>query len=148
MTGSVPPRPLTRYVRADHRKTGEEGAMGAEDLIQKVKAGYEAFGRGDVESAIALFADDVTWTTPGNSSISGTYNGKDEVLQMWGSLGEDFSVEPQLFTADDSHVVVISNNSAKGEQWESADVFTFEGDKVKSFRGIEDPAPGERAFPA
>jgi len=125
----------------------EEGALGADDLIQRVKSGYEAFGRGDVETAIELFADDVTWTTPGNSSISGTFNGKDEVLEMWGSLGDDFSVEPQILTADATHVVVIAKNAAKGEEWESADVFTFEGDKVKSFRGIEDPAPGERAFP-
>lgn len=122
--------------------------MGAADLIQRVKSGYEAFGRGDVEAAIELFADDVTWTNPGNSSISGTFNGKDEVLQMWASLGDDFSVEPQIVTADDTHVVVIARNAAKGEEWESADVFTFEGDKVKSFRGIEETDAVERAFPA
>lgn len=122
--------------------------MGGEDLIQKVKSGYEAFGRGDAEAAIELFADDVTWTNPGNSAVSGTFNGKDEVLQMWGSLGDDFSTEPQLLTADDTHVVVIAKNAANGEMWDSADVFTFEGDKVKSFQGIEDTAVVERAFPA
>ena len=122
--------------------------MGGEDLIQKVKSGSEAFSRGDAEAAIELFADDVTWTSPGNSSISGTFDGKDAVLQMWGSLGDDFSVEPQMLTADDTHVVVIAKNAANGEEWESADVFTFEGEKVKSFRGIEDTATVERAFPA
>jgi ketosteroid isomerase-like protein len=122
--------------------------MSAEDLIQKVKSGYEAFARGDVDAAVELFAEDVTWTNPGKSSVSGTFNGKDEVLGMWGSLGEDFSIEPQIMTADDTHVVVISKNVAKGEEWESADIFTFEGDKVKSFRGVEDPSAVERAFPA
>jgi uncharacterized protein len=122
--------------------------MGADHLVQRVKSGYEAFGRGDVEGTLELFADDVTWTNPGKSSISGTFHGKEEVLQMWDSLGEDFSVEPQILTADDSHVVAITRNSAKGEEWESADLFTFEGDKVKSYRGFEDPAAVERAFPA
>jgi ketosteroid isomerase-like protein len=122
--------------------------MAGEELIERVRSGYEAFARGDVDSAIDLFADDVTWTNPGNSAISGTFNGKDEVLEMWGRLGEDFSIEPQIVTADDSHVVVISKNVAKGEEWESADVFTFEGDKVKSFRGLEETDAVERAYPA
>jgi ketosteroid isomerase-like protein len=122
--------------------------MAGEDLIQRMKEGYEAFGRGDVDGAIALFHDDVTWVNEGNSSVSGTFHGKDEVLQMWGRLGEEFSVEPVIMTADDTHVVVISKNSAGGDEWEVADVFTFEGDKVKSYRGIEDPAHIDRAFPA
>lgn len=122
--------------------------MAGEDLIQKVQSGYEAFGRGDVETAINLFADDATWTNPGNSSISGTFRGKDEILQMWGRLGEGFSVEPQLFTANGDHVVAVCHNDAYGEKWESADVFTFEGGKIKSYRGTEDPRAMERAFPS
>ncbi len=122
--------------------------MAGEDLIQKVKSAYEAFAQGDVDGAIALFADDVRWVNAGNSSVSGTFNGKDEVLEMWGKLGEDFSVEPKFMTADETHVVVISRNATGGDEWEVADVFTFEGDKVKSYRGIEDPAHIERAFPA
>ena len=62
-------------------------------------------------------------------------------------FSDDFSIEPQIVTADDTHVVVISRNAAKGEEWESADVFTFEGDQVKSFRGIEETDAVERAFP-
>lgn len=122
--------------------------MGGEDLIARVKSGYEAFGRGDVDTAIGLFADDVTWENEGNSAVSGTFNGKDQVLEMWGRLGEDFSVEPQLLTADDSHVVAIAKNVAKGEEFASADIFTFEGDKVKSYRSVSDPRAIERAYPA
>ena len=122
--------------------------MSGEDLIQRMKSGYDAFGRGDVDGAIALFHDDVTWTNAGNSSVSGTFHGKDEVLEMWGSLGEEFSVEPEIMTADDTHVVVISTNAIGGDKWKVADVFTFEGDKVKSYVGIEDPSHIERAFPA
>lgn len=54
--------------------------MAGEDLIQAVKDGYEAFKSGDVDSAIALFADEIEWHNPGNSSISGTFRGKDDVL--------------------------------------------------------------------
>jgi hypothetical protein len=83
----------------------------------------------------------------GNSSVSGTFHGKHQVLEMWGSLGEEFSVEPEIMTADDTHVVVISTNAVGGDKWKAADVFTFEGDKVKSYVASRIPFTWSGPFP-
>jgi ketosteroid isomerase-like protein len=40
----------------------------------------EAFGRGDLASVGAAFADDARWDLPGRSSIAGEYCGPDEIV--------------------------------------------------------------------
>ena len=41
--------------------------------------GYAAFGAMDAEGAMRDISDDVEWVVSGNSSLTGTYHGKDEV---------------------------------------------------------------------
>lgn len=42
---------------------------------------FAAFARGDAEAAVALLADDVNWTLIGTTPISGTYEGKQAVVE-------------------------------------------------------------------
>ena len=58
----------------------------ASQNIEIAKKGYEAYGAGDVETALADFDDDVEWSIPGNSTISGTYRGKDKFMELLGKL--------------------------------------------------------------
>src|ERR1700744_2976539 len=52
--------------------------------IELVKKGYEPSSAGDVEAVMSLFDDNIEWVQPGDSAISGTYQGKAE-------LGADLS---------------------------------------------------------
>ena len=45
--------------------------------VEIAKKAYEAYGAGDVETALNTFDDDIEWSIPGNSTLSGTYRGKD-----------------------------------------------------------------------
>jgi ketosteroid isomerase-like protein len=53
-----------------------------------VRSGYEAFAAGDIPAVLAIFADDINWTIPGSSPVSGVYTGHDEVLGFFGQLME------------------------------------------------------------
>ena len=53
--------------------------------VEIAKKAYEAYGAGDVESALADFDDNIEWSIPGNSAISGNYRGKSEFMNLLGS---------------------------------------------------------------
>lgn len=78
-----------------------------EQLIRRL---FDAFGRRDLDEAVALFDSEAVFHVPGRSEISGTYRGRAGVLDYWrrqielsaGSLRTELvSVEPE-----DDHVVV------------------------------------------
>jgi hypothetical protein len=50
---------------------------------QLLRKGYEAYERGDVESVMSLFSDDIKWHSPGRNPVSGHYKGKDELLALF-----------------------------------------------------------------
>ncbi|MDT7758363.1 MAG: uncharacterized protein QOH27_4261, partial [Mycobacterium sp.] len=54
------------------------------DNTETAKKAYAAYGVGDVETAVGTFADDVEWSVPGNSTLSGTYHGKGEFIKLLG----------------------------------------------------------------
>ena len=56
-----------------------------EDLIRQ---GYEAFGKGDMDTIRKLFADDIVWHAPGRNPMSGDYRGVDDVLAFFGKTIE------------------------------------------------------------
>ena len=89
--------------------------MSAEENIAKAKAAYAAFGNADIDAASADLDDSIEWVVPGNSTISGTYNGKDEVIGFWIKLAEKgFTTTPEHFLGDDDLVVVLTNITADG----------------------------------
>ena len=114
--------------------------MTADELRESAERGYAAFGQGDAEAAMANIADSIQWVVGGESSVSGTYTGKDEVMGFWGKLLEvGFSTNPSEFLADGNRVVVLSTVSVAGESRDVADVLTYDGDgnltRFQSFGG-------------
>ena len=88
-----------------------------------VEAYIEALGRGDIEAAKALFAEDATWTLGGDLPMSGTWEGRKGIFE--GFLGLAFS------RLDASTVVLNTTNLvASGEtvvvEWTS-DAATQDG---------------------
>src|SRR3954453_21446985 len=105
--------------------------MSAEENKAAPQAAYQAFGAGDLEGAMKNMADDIEWIVPGNSTVSGTYRGKDEVIGFWIKLAEKgFTTTPQRFVGDDEVVVVLTTTTADGHTSDQADVLTFRDGKV------------------
>jgi uncharacterized protein len=121
--------------------------MAGEQNVETAKRAYAAFSAGDAEGAMADMADDIEWITPGNSAISGTLHGKQEVGGLWGKFAEKgFTTSPQYWFSDDERVVVLTRTSLGGESADQADVLTFRDGKLIRFQSAGDTALLERAF--
>lgn len=87
-----------------------------EDLLRK---GFEAFGKGDLDTVQGLFADDIVWHVPGNSQVSGDYKGQGEVMGWLGKNAElsggTLRVEVHDILANDEHAVALFTVSAQRE---------------------------------
>lgn len=56
--------------------------MGIKENKQVVRSFYDAAARGDMDACFALLADDVKWTNIGTTRFSGTYAGKQVLLEQ------------------------------------------------------------------
>jgi uncharacterized protein len=121
--------------------------MAANQNIETSKKGYAAFDKGDIEAVLNDYDDSVEFVVPGNSSLSGTYSGKDGVTDLFQKVGEkNFKITPERFTADDDVVVVLSKVSVGGESGLQADAFTYRDGKVVKAQSYGDTAMFERVF--
>jgi uncharacterized protein len=121
--------------------------MAGEQNLENTKRAYAAFAAADIAEASANLADDIEWIVPGNSKISGTYHGKDEVIGFWMKLAEKgFTTTPEYFLADDERVVVLCNTTADGHSADSVDVLTFRDGKVVKFQIAGDTALQEHVW--
>jgi uncharacterized protein len=122
-------------------------AMTAQENIDKTKAAYAAFGAADIDGASGNLDDQIEWIVPGNSKVSGTYRGKDEVIGFWMKLAEKgFTTTPEHFLGDDDMVVVLTSISAEGQSADQADVLTFRDGKVVKFQSAGDTAMQEQIW--
>lgn len=96
------------------------------ELVRKL---YDAFDKVDLETIQNALADDAVLHVAGRGPLSGVYKGKDESLGLLGEFVSrtdgTFKATPHDILANDEHVVVLSNVSAK------------RGDKTLSERGVE-----------
>jgi ketosteroid isomerase-like protein len=121
--------------------------MAGEQNVEAAKRGYAAFSAGDAAGAMENIADDIEWITPGNSAVSGTRRGKQEVGELWQTLAEKgFSTLPQYWFSDEDRVVVLCQVTLAGEQYDSADVLTYRDGKLVKFQTAGDTAALERVF--
>ena len=87
--------------------------MSEQENKELIKKGYDAFSAGDVETVMALFADDVEWIQPGDSAVSGTFHGKTEVMEYMGRLAEkSVTVKLIRLVAEGDTVVAITDVTA------------------------------------
>ena len=123
--------------------------MSAEENKQSAKEGYDAFARGDAEGAMANISDSVEWVVGGDSSVSGTYRGKEEVGKFWAQLGEKgFQGRPSEFIADGDKVAVLTANSVGGEEASAVDILTYDGDgQLIRFESFGGEGVLDRVFP-
>lgn len=123
--------------------------MGAQENKQTAEAAYEAFSNGDAAAAMENMDDAVVWTVRGDNALTGTYNGKQEVGELWGQFAsKQFATAPHDFVADGDKVVVLCTVNLDGETAESADVLTYNSDgKLVAFDTLADSTVANRVFP-
>jgi ketosteroid isomerase-like protein len=121
--------------------------VAASQNIETSKKGYAAFAEGDIETVLSDYDDNIEFVIPGNSTVSGTYRGKDGVKELFAKVAEqNFKITPNRFFADDDVVVVLSQVSAGGESALQADAFTYRDGKIVKNQVFADTAMFERVF--
>ena len=87
-----------------------------DENIKVVQDFFAAYGKGDLDGIAAVMDENVQWHIPGRHPLSGTKNGRDEVLAFFGQLGvAKFKAEPIFFGADDNYVVDIHRGWSNAE---------------------------------
>ncbi len=123
--------------------------MGAQENKQSAQDAYAAFSSGDAEGAMRNIDDSVEWTVRGDNALTGTYNGKQAVGELWGKfMSKGFRTEPHDFVAEGDKVVVLTTIHLEGEEVEDADVLTYNADwqarRVRHARRRDRGQPGVR----
>ena len=91
--------------------------------VTLAREGAEAIERGDMSWFEEHTADDVVWHVGGNNKLSGTYTGKQAVMEMFGrTAGQgEFSIDNHDILANDEHTVILGTARGKtpdGEAFE------------------------------
>ncbi len=122
--------------------------MGAQENKQVARDAYAAFSSGDAEGAMRDIDDSIQWTVRGENALTGTYNGKQAVGELWGKfMSKDFRTDPHDFVAEGDKVIVLTTVHLEGEAIESADVLTYDGNgKLVAFDTLADEAVPNRVF--
>lgn len=121
--------------------------MSAEN-VEVVRAGYEAFGSGDLEGVGKVFADDVEWDSPDSLPTGGIHRGRDEVLASFAEIPthwSSFSVDPdEYIDAGGNYVLVRGVQRATGPGGSSESrylhLFTLQNGKIVRGEFIGDTA--------
>ena len=96
-----------------------------------IRNGYDAFARGDVQGALAGFAQDILWHIPGRGPLSRDYRGHTEVLGFISRFMElsdgTFRIQVDDILAKGERVVVLCTESAQrgGRTWSSPQVHVW-----------------------
>ena len=130
--------------------------MSAQENVQIVKDAYAAFGRGDIQGLLALFAEDIEWISPGEGlPLAGTYRGQARVAGFFQKVSEMVEIsffEPREFVAQGDRVLVVgfdrgrvkaTNRTFEGH-WVMA--FTIRNAKVTNVREYTDTLAVARSF--
>ena len=122
--------------------------MGAQENKQTAKDAYAAFASGDAAGAMQNMDDSIVWRARGDNALTGTYNGKQEVGELWGKLmSKSFRNEPHGFVADGDKVVVLTTAHLEGEEIESANILTYnESGMLVEFDTLGDATVFNRVF--
>ncbi|MBO9399976.1 nuclear transport factor 2 family protein [Shimia sp. R9_3] len=87
-----------------------------EENIKVVQDFFAAYGENDLDGIAAVMDENVQWHIPGRHPLSGTKNGRDEVLAFFAQLGvAGFLADPIYFGADETHVVDIHRGWSNAE---------------------------------
>ncbi len=92
--------------------------MSAEQNKRIVTQFFESSNRGDMETSMALIADDIVWKEIGTTVFSGTYHGMEELQEkllgpLFGQLKQGIRMEIHRLIAEQDHVVALTSGVAE-----------------------------------
>lgn len=83
----------------------------------RLREGFAAFQRGDLDTVKGFFADDIIWHVPGKSPVSGDYKGVEEVLGFFAKTmemtGGSFKLDVHDILANDEHGAALITTSGE-----------------------------------
>jgi uncharacterized protein len=90
--------------------------MGAQQNAERIRGGYAAFNRADIEALTDLFSEDTVWHSPGRGAMAGEYKGRDATFAYFGRLHQssDGTIQANLqsLVAEGDTVVGRQTNTA------------------------------------
>ena len=108
---------------------------------QRLRDGFAAFERGDLDYLRDASADDATWTNAGSGPLAGTYRGWDEVqgmlLKLFELTGGTFKMNVQSILSNEHQSCAIYdatatvNGKTDTQRYIVIDTYTSDG-KVKT----------------
>lgn len=133
--------------------------MDTSENLKIVQSGYEAFGKGDLETLLGLLADDVVWTHHGPGSIphSGVFKGRDGAAKFFSLLAESIEFQefvPDRFICQEEMVVVLGHSKclvkSTGKTFELpwVHVFRVKDGELAQFDHFSDTGTEAEAFSA
>jgi len=107
--------------------------MSTEKNVQTVKDFFAAIGRGDREGLLALVAEDIEWTIPGEDwPLAGTRHGHAGLADLVKTQSETMEtslMEPREFVAQGDRVLVVGfargKIKATNKTWEDDWIFAI-----------------------
>jgi ketosteroid isomerase-like protein len=92
--------------------------MSAEENRKVVQAFYDAGNRGDMDTCSDLIADDIVWTNIGTTSLSGRFEGKQELQDkllgpLFGGLKAGINMHVHNLVAEGDYVVAQTSGTAE-----------------------------------
>ncbi len=96
--------PMRAFTERDH----PSGAI--------LKQAHEAFQQGDLEALFGMMTDDCAWHMPGESVLSGTFVGREEILTSFQRLQENvdaYWAHPLDYFGSDDHVCLVAQVHAR-----------------------------------
>ena len=133
------------------RAAGSAPYDAAVDDLERVRASYEAFERGEREAALAPFAEDVVWEQAQGLPHGGVYHGLAAVREhVFGPLTRDwwetFAAPPDELLSAPPHVVVLGHYRGVAQRTGAlldvpfVHVWTFSEGRAIRFRQFLDTA--------
>ena len=88
------------------------------DLIDRLRAAYDGFGRGDIDAVLADMDSGVEWDASDALAHTGVYHGHEgvrEYIEGLSSAWDEFQLSAEQFTesGDGAHVMVLGKVSGR-----------------------------------
>ncbi len=95
--------------------------------IAKVRQGYAAFDKGDIQAVLDQFTDDAVWHGRGSTRYGGDHKGKQAILTYLAQIPrdfEEFKLDIHDVLANNEHLalLVTSRSRRKGRTYEDKGV--------------------------
>jgi ketosteroid isomerase-like protein len=134
-----------------------QGIMNEQANIELLKQGYDAYGKGDIQRLLGMFAQDIEWDLPEVEGIpfTGKRHGLSQVFDVFRIMAECQEArefKPDRFIAQGDQVIVLGHGTfsvkATGTEFsnEWCHVFRIAGGKVASFKEYCDTYKAVQAY--